>query len=161
MPHIDDVTTRLESPLAMQRRETARYAITPSRSMLARDVLPDRLVRAKLEVGSLLDGLAGDRVALVVFAAEPFVQCPLTTDYEAARVFLRAVGPDSIPSQGTDVGAALSAAAEVLHAASGAGTRARVVLLVSVLAAIAVIAPSGDRPSGRTSSSLIFRTGSS
>jgi Ca-activated chloride channel family protein len=102
-----------------------------SRSMLARDVLPDRLGRAKLEVGSLLDGLAGDRVALVVFAAEPFVQCPLTTDYEAARVFLRAVGPDSIPSQGTDVGAALSAAADVLHASSGTGTRTRVVLLVS------------------------------
>ena len=101
-----------------------------SRSMLARDVEPDRLARARLEVGALLDGLAGDRVALVVFAGNAFVQCPLTTDYGAARLFLRAVAPDAVPAQGTDVGTALLLAREVLEAADR-GARSKIVLLVS------------------------------
>jgi Ca-activated chloride channel family protein len=105
-------------------------ALDASRSMLARDVPPDRIGRARLEVGELLDGLSGDRVAIVSFAADPFVQCPLTTDYAAARLFLRAVAPEAMPVQGTDVGAALRAARDVLAGAEG-GARTRVVLLVS------------------------------
>jgi Ca-activated chloride channel homolog len=101
-----------------------------SRSMLARDVRPDRLGRAKLEVGQLLDGLAGDRVAIVVFAGAAFVQCPLTTDYAAAKLFLRAVGPDAIPQQGTALADALLGAKDVLEAAER-GARGKVVLLVS------------------------------
>ena len=101
-----------------------------SRSMLARDVLPDRLARARLEVSSLLDGLGGDRVAIVAFAGEAFIQCPLTGDAQAARLFLRAVGPDAIPQQGTALANALLAAKEVLEAAEH-GPRTRVVLVVS------------------------------
>ena len=75
--------------------------------------------------------LAGDRVGLVVFAGEAFVQCPLTTDYAAARLFLRAVTPESVPQQGSDLGNALQAARQVLERLRPGGGRAKVVLLVS------------------------------
>jgi len=101
-----------------------------SRSMLARDVAPDRLGRAKLELGALLDGLGGDRIGIVAFAGEAFVQCPLTSDAAAARLFLRAVGPDAIPQQGTALANALLGAREVLEA-SERGARSKVVLVVS------------------------------
>jgi Ca-activated chloride channel family protein len=102
-----------------------------SRSMQARDVPPDRLARAVLEVGSLLDQLAGDRVGVVVFAGEAFVQCPLTTDYQAARLFLRSVGPGSVPQQGSDLGHGLRAARQVLEQGEGSRGRGKVVLVVS------------------------------
>jgi Ca-activated chloride channel family protein len=106
-------------------------ALDVSRSMLARDVKPDRLTRATLEVGALLESLAGDRVGVVVFAGEAFVQCPLTTDYAAARLFLRGVSSKSVPQQGSDLGNALTAAREVLEGSAAAAGRSRVVLLVS------------------------------
>lgn len=105
-------------------------ALDVSRSMLARDVGPDRLSRARLELGKLLDGLGGDRVGLVVFAGRAFPACPLTSDLEALRVFLRDAGPDSVPEQGTGLAAALQAAREVLEAEQR-GARSKVVLLVS------------------------------
>jgi Ca-activated chloride channel homolog len=106
-------------------------ALDVSRSMLARDVRPDRLSRARLEVGALLDDLAGDRVGLVVFAGEAFVQCPLTSDYDAVRLFLRAVSPESVPQQGSDLGNALRGAQAVLEASEAAASRSKVVLLVT------------------------------
>ncbi len=106
-------------------------ALDVSRSMLARDVKPDRLTRATLEVGALLDGLAGDRVGIVVFAGEAFVQCPLTTDYAAARLFLRGVGPQSVPRQGSDLGNALEASRQVLEGAAASAGRSKAVLLVT------------------------------
>jgi Ca-activated chloride channel family protein len=106
-------------------------ALDVSRSMQARDVRPDRLGRALLEVGALLDGLAGDRVGLVIFAGEAFVQCPLTTDYDAARLFLRAVSPRSVPQQGSDLGNALLAARQVLEASAAGASRSKVVLVVT------------------------------
>jgi Ca-activated chloride channel homolog len=128
----------LSRPQCGTRAELARrsgvdvvVALDVSRSMQARDVKPDRLSRATLEVGELLDGLAGDRVGIVVFAGEAFVQCPLTTDYAAARLFLRAVTPQSVPQQGSDLGNALRAARQVLEASSAASGRSKVVLLVS------------------------------
>jgi Ca-activated chloride channel family protein len=105
-------------------------ALDASRSMLAADVLPDRLSRAKLEIGALLDGLGGDRVGLVAFAGDAFVQCPLTSDTAAAKLFLRAVEPGAQPRQGTALAAALLAAKEVLDGSARPG-RAKVVLVVS------------------------------
>jgi Ca-activated chloride channel family protein len=102
-----------------------------SRSMQARDVLPDRLTRATLEIGELLEQLAGDRVGVVVFAGEAFVQCPLTTDYQAARLFLRSVGPGSVPQQGSDLGHGLRAARQVLEQGESSQGRGKVVLVVS------------------------------
>ena len=83
--------------LVKRRGVDVVVALDASKSMLARDVQPSRLERAKLELSTLLDELKGDRVGLVVFAGEAFVQCPLTTDYGAAKLFLRAVDPGAMP----------------------------------------------------------------
>ena len=102
-------------------------ALDASASMLARDVKPSRLERAKLEISALLDQLKGDRVGLVVFAGEAFVQCPLTIDYSAARLFLRAVDPSTMPQQGTALGQALRESKRVLDGGGRTGA-ARVIL---------------------------------
>jgi len=100
--------TRLE--VAKRRGLDLFVALDCSASMLAEDVKPSRLERAKLEVGSLLQKLAGDRVGLVAFAGDAFVQCPLTLDYGAARTLLDALSPDMLPVPGTALGRALQVA---------------------------------------------------
>jgi Ca-activated chloride channel homolog len=105
-------------------------ALDASASMLARDVKPSRLERAKLEISALLDRLKGDRVGLVVFAGEAFVQCPLTVDYSAAKLFLRAVDPAAMPQQGTALAAALRESKRVLDGGGRTGA-AKVVLLLT------------------------------
>jgi Ca-activated chloride channel homolog len=105
-------------------------ALDASTSMLARDVKPSRLERAKVEVSALLDRLRGDRVGLVVFAGESFVQCPLTTDYSATKLFLRAVDPGNMPQQGTAIAAALQEARRVLDGGAR-GQAGKAVLLVT------------------------------
>lgn len=105
-------------------------ALDASTSMLARDVKPSRLERAKAEVSALLDRLKGDRVGLVVFAGDAFVQCPLTTDYSAARLFLRAVDPGAMPQQGTALTNALLESGRVLDG-GGRGGAAKAILLIS------------------------------
>ena len=82
-------------------------ALDVSRSMLAEDIKPNRLERAKRKISDLLDMLRGDRVGLVAFAVTAFVQCPLTLDYSAVRIFLNAIDTDLIPVQGTALGDAL------------------------------------------------------
>src|SRR6266478_9502566 len=103
-------------------------ALDASTSMLARDVKPSRLERAKVEVTALLDRLRGDRVGLVVFAGEAFVQCPLTTDYSAAKLFLRAVDPGAMPQQGTAIAGALQEARRVLDGGARGGAGKAVLL---------------------------------
>ena len=105
-------------------------ALDASKSMRARDVLPSRLDRAKLELSTLLDELKGDRVAIVAFAGDAFVQCPLTSDYAAAKLFLRAIDPDQMQEGGTNIGAALATAQKVLEG-SDRGAKDRVVVLLS------------------------------
>ncbi len=105
-------------------------ALDASKSMRARDVLPSRLERAKLELSTLLDELKGDRVAIVAFAGDAFVQCPLTSDYAAAKLFLRAIDPDQMQEGGTNIGAALATAQRVLEGADR-GAKDRVVVLLS------------------------------
>jgi Ca-activated chloride channel family protein len=104
-------------------------ALDASTSMLARDVRPSRLERAKLEIAALLDRLKGDRVGIVVFAGEAFVQCPLTVDYSAAKLFLRAVDPQTMPQQGTALAAALGEAMRVLEGGGRPGAGKAVVLV--------------------------------
>lgn len=82
-------------------------ALDVSSSMQARDVAPNRLERAKNEIKGLLDNLQGDRVGLVLFAGDAFIQCPLTTDYNAVRLFLDVADPSLIATPGTDFEAAL------------------------------------------------------
>lgn len=105
-------------------------ALDASKSMLARDVQPSRLERAKLELTTLLDELKGDRVGLVVFAGDAFIQSPLTSDYSAVKMFLRAVDPEQMPQGGTNVGGALRLAKQVLDNADR-GSKERVVVLLS------------------------------
>jgi Ca-activated chloride channel family protein len=93
-------------------------ALDVSASMEAEDVAPSRLGRAKNEVKKLLGRLSGDRVGLVVFAGDGFVQCPLTTDYSAVRLFLDAAGPDLVPTPGTNFEAAFQAARQAFEAPS-------------------------------------------
>ena len=92
-------------------------ALDVSASMQAQDVAPSRLRRAKNEIRTLLGTLRGDRVGLVVFAGDGFVQAPLTTDYGALRLFLDVAEPDQVPTPGTNFGAALDAATEAFAAA--------------------------------------------
>jgi len=92
-------------------------AVDLSRSMLAGDVQPSRLERAKREIADLLDMLQGDRVGLVAFAGVSFLQCPLTLDYGAFRLFLDALGPDLIPVPGTAIARAIETALEAYEPA--------------------------------------------
>lgn len=114
-------------------RETTResldlvIALDVSRSMLTADTPPSRLARARLDVQRLLEARASDRVALVFFAGEAFVQCPLTSDHAAVRLFLDAASPDAIAVQGTRFAAAIDAA-EAAFGTDDARPRALVVV---------------------------------
>lgn len=118
------------SELTKRRGIDLVVALDASKSMLARDVPPSRLERAKLELDALLEKLKGDRVAIVAFAGDAFIQCPLTSDYAAARLFLRAVDPTSMPQGGTNLGAALTLSKKLLDSADR-GAKEKVVLLLS------------------------------
>ncbi len=85
-------------------------AVDVSQSMLAEDVSPNRLERAKRELEDLLDILQGDRVGLIAFAGEAWVQCPLTLDYGAFAMFLDYLSPDLIPVPGTAIAEAIDLA---------------------------------------------------
>ena len=104
--------TRVETVRSMG--QDIVVAVDLSRSMLAEDVSPNRLERARLAILRLMDNLDGDRIGLVAFAADAFVQSPLTTDYAAAGMFLNAMSPDLMPVQGTDLGAALRVSLDAL-----------------------------------------------
>lgn len=82
-------------------------AMDVSRSMYAEDIRPNRLARTKQELIRFTERLNGDRVALAAFAGDAFLQCPLTTDYGAFRMFLDVLDPDHVEPQGTDIGRAL------------------------------------------------------
>lgn len=99
-----------------------------SRSMLADDAKPNRLSVAKRQIEDLLKMLPGDRIGLITFAGSSFVQCPLTLDYGAFRLFLDHVNTDLIPLRGTDVGGALKKALSVFEKGS---KKHRAIILIS------------------------------
>ena len=86
----------------------AIVALDISNSMLAEDVAPNRLDRAKQMLSKLMDNMVNDKVGLVVFAGDAFVQLPITCDYVSAKMFLNSIKPELIKTQGTAIGAALS-----------------------------------------------------
>jgi Ca-activated chloride channel family protein len=90
-------------------------ALDASKSMLAEDVKPNRLQRAKTELAALIDGLSGNNVGIVAFAGEAYVMCPLTTDAGAARMFLDIIGPEMMPVPGTDFGKAIDRSLELFN----------------------------------------------
>lgn len=81
-----------------------------SNSMLAEDVAPSRLDRAKMMVENLVDHFTNDKIGLIVFAGDAFVQLPITSDYVSAKMFLSSITPDMIATQGTDIAAAINMA---------------------------------------------------
>lgn len=85
-------------------------ALDVSTSMLAQDMKPNRLEKAKQELRSIIDRLQGDRIGLIAFAGQAFVQCPLTLDYGAARLLLSAMDNSSVSVQGTSLAFALDEA---------------------------------------------------
>ncbi|MEP6596452.1 MAG: VWA domain-containing protein, partial [Ginsengibacter sp.] len=82
-------------------------ALDVSNSMLADDIKPDRLERAKQVVSKIIDKLSDNRIGLVIFAGRAYVQMPMTTDHSAAKMYLSAVSPDDVPAQGTVISQAL------------------------------------------------------
>ncbi len=82
-------------------------ALDLSNSMLAEDIKPNRLERARQAISRLIDKLEGDRIGLIVFAGDAYVQLPITTDYSAAKLFLSTVNTNIVPSQGTAIGKAI------------------------------------------------------
>lgn len=81
-----------------------------SNSMLAEDYSPNRLERAKLAISRIVDKLRDDRIGLILFAGDSFVQLPITTDYVSAKMFLNSISTDSVPVQGTAIGDAINTA---------------------------------------------------
>ena len=99
-------------------KETARniiIAIDTSRSMLATDVTPDRLTRSKLAAQDLLASLPGDRVGLIAFAGQAYLQAPLTTDHDAVIESIQALDTTSVPQGGSDITKALRIAIETVE----------------------------------------------
>lgn len=82
-------------------------ALDVSKSMLAQDIKPDRLTRAKQLISRLIDKLPDDRIGIVVFAGKAYLQMPLTTDHAAAKMYLNTASPEIVPTQGTVIADAL------------------------------------------------------
>jgi Ca-activated chloride channel family protein len=118
--------TRVET--VRRRGQDVMVAVDLSRSMLAEDISPNRLDRARLAILRLIRSLDGDRIGLVAFAGDAFVQSPLTVDYAAAAMFLNAMDTEMMPVQGSDLGEALRISLDALEE----GAREdRLIMLVS------------------------------
>lgn len=85
-------------------------ALDISNSMLAQDVTPSRLAKSKMMVENLVDHFSNDKIGLIVFAGDAFVQLPITSDYVSAKMFLQNIDPSLIQAQGTDIGQAINLA---------------------------------------------------
>ncbi|MGQ9708321.1 MAG: vWA domain-containing protein [bacterium] len=93
-------------------------ALDASKSMLAEDIKPNRLTQAKAELASLIDELAGNAVGITAFAGDCYVLCPLTTDLNAAKLFLDIISPDLMPVPGTDFGRAIAVSTSLFNPSS-------------------------------------------
>ena len=103
-------------------------ALDVSNSMLAEDYSPNRLERAKLAITRLVDKLRDDRIGLIVFAGNSFVQLPITTDYVSAKMFLNSISTDSVPIQGTAIGEAINTA---IRSFSAQSEKSRAVIVIT------------------------------
>ena len=97
------------SKLEKQKRQGVELviAVDVSNSMLSGDLKPDRMSRAKRVLNHLIDNLQNDKVALMIFAGDAYVQMPLTTDVSSAKMFLSNINPGMVPIQGTAIGMAI------------------------------------------------------
>lgn len=93
-----------------QKGREVIVALDVSNSMLAEDVTPSRLVRAKQQIAKLVDKMKTDKIGLIVFAGDAYTQIPITDDYSSVKMFLETIGPDMVSKQGTAIGAAIDLA---------------------------------------------------
>lgn len=103
-------------------------ALDVSNSMLAEDYSPNRLERAKLAISRLVDKLRDDRIGLIVFAGNSFVQLPITTDYVSAKMFLNSISTESVPVQGTAIGEAINTA---MRSFSAQSEKSRAIIVIT------------------------------
>lgn len=99
------VGTRMEE--VKQEGVDLFIALDVSKSMLAEDIKPNRLEKAKYEIGNLIERLAGDKIGMIVFSGEAYTQFPLTIDYSAANLLLDVIDVESVPNPGTAIGSAI------------------------------------------------------
>jgi len=104
------------------------FLIDTSKSMLVKDITPDRITVAKNAVKVLINSLDGDRVGFIPFASDAYIQMPLTDDYELARMFLDVIDTDMIGGGGTNIAAALRLAGDSFERASGGD---KIIIVVS------------------------------
>jgi Ca-activated chloride channel homolog len=102
-------------------------ALDVSNSMLAEDIRPSRLERAKQSISKLIDRLDGDRIGIIVFAGKAYNQLPITTDYGAAKMFLSAINTSIVPVQGT----AIADAIDMATGAFGQSTHNKAIIVIS------------------------------
>jgi Ca-activated chloride channel homolog len=103
-------------------------ALDVSRSMLAEDIRPNRMERAKMAVSRLIDRLGNDRVGIVIFAGTAVTQVPVTSDHQAAKMILRTVNTNSVQTQGTAIGSALERS---ISAFQDQDMNSRVIIIIS------------------------------
>lgn len=101
---------RKKETLVERRGIEVLIAVDVSNSMLAKDIAPSRLEKAKLELAGLVESLKGNRLGVIAFAGEGIIACPLTLDRGAVKLFLSTVSPNLVSYQGTDIGKAIAAA---------------------------------------------------
>ena len=119
-------------------------ALDISNSMLAQDVVPSRLEKSKMLVESLVDNFTNDKIGLVVFAGDAFVQLPITNDYVSAKMFLHDISPSLITTQGTDLARAINLSASSFtqqHPATGVRPPLLMFVIVLAIAPVAGIPP--------------------
>ena len=103
------------------------FALDISQSMMCQDIAPSRLIQAQRLCQELIEKLSGNRLGVILFAGEAYMQVPLTTDYEAVSLLLQSANPDMISSQGTSIGEALEIAQQSTTKSNGN----RVVLVIT------------------------------
>jgi len=96
-------------------------ALDVSNSMMAQDVQPSRLEKAKQVLSKLVDGMTNDKIGLVVFAGDAYTQLPITVDYVSAKMFLSTISPQLVPRQGTAIGSAIDLAIKSFGTKNEAG----------------------------------------
>ena len=96
-------------------------ALDISNSMLAEDIIPSRLDRSKMMVENLVDHFTNDKIGLIVFAGDAFVQLPITSDYVSAKMFLSSINPSMMATQGTDIARAIEMATHSFTQEEGIG----------------------------------------
>lgn len=114
---------QLGSRMEEEKRKSADLMILldVSNSMLSQDLAPNRLESAKRALAQLIDNLHGDRIGLIVFAGDAYVQMPITTDYSAAKLFLNTINTNMVPTQGTAIGAAIDLGMKSFDFKNGTG----------------------------------------